>query len=101
MNRFGTDSDMVIQTVEENGQELYLAIDSKGLYLTTAAYVGKAKADPNRYTGARANVNERLQALGLDAAALLADNQGKIKSADGGDKKKVNPIKASKRAGRG
>ena len=35
-NRFGTDADMVIQPVQENGQELLLAIDDKGLYLTSS-----------------------------------------------------------------
>ena len=40
-NRFGTTSGMVIQTVMENGQELCLAIDERGLYLTSANYLDK------------------------------------------------------------
>lgn len=35
-NRFGTTQEMMIQTVQENGTEAVLAIDSRGLYLTTA-----------------------------------------------------------------
>lgn len=35
LNRFGTTSDMVIQSVTENGSTYLLAIDDKGLYLTT------------------------------------------------------------------
>ncbi|MDD6088471.1 MAG: hypothetical protein PUB69_04090 [Desulfovibrionaceae bacterium] len=95
-SRFGTTSDMVIQTVEEAGQELLLAIDDKGLYLTTSKYLDKTSADPSRYTGARANVAERLTALGLDPVALFNDNKDKIQRASA-DAKKVNPLKASKR----
>ena len=101
-NRFGTDADMVIQPVQENGQEFLLAIDDKGLYLTSSVYVGKSKADPNRYTAARANVGERLKALGLDPVQLLEDNKGKVrKPGEGQEKKKVNPLKASKRSMKG
>ncbi len=98
---FGTTSDMVIQPVTENGVELLLAIDEKGLYFTTAKYVDSNLADPNRYTG-RVNLTERLAALDLDAAALAEANKDKIKKAgEGADKKKINPLKASKRAMRG
>ena len=45
-NRFGTTSGMVIQTVMENGQEFCLAIDERGLYLTSANYLDKNLADP-------------------------------------------------------
>ena len=48
--RFGTTSDMIIQTVEENGVPYCLAIDEKGLYLTTTDRLDKMLADPNRYT---------------------------------------------------
>jgi len=100
-NRFGTTADMVIQPVQENGQELLLAIDDKGLYLTTSVYVDKGKADVNRYSN-RAQVVERLKALGLDPVALAAENQGKIhKAGEGEAKKKVNPLKASKRSMKG
>ncbi len=100
-NRFGTTADMVIQPVQENGQELLLAIDDKGLYLTSAVYVDKGKADVNRYSN-RAQVVERVKALGLDPVALVADNQSKIhKAGEGEAKKKVNPLKASKRSMKG
>ena len=38
-NRFGTTSDMIIQTVQEKEGCACLAIDEKGLYLTSPAYV--------------------------------------------------------------
>ena len=66
-NRFGTTSGMVIQTVMENGQELCLAIDERGLYLTSANYLDKNLADPHRYSGSRATTKARLLALDLDA----------------------------------
>lgn len=97
-NRFGTTSDMIIQTIEENGAPYCLAIDEKGLYLTTADRLDKMLADPNRYTGIRQAVAARLAALGLDPAALTAANQHLIKRDSGEPAKKVNPLKASKRA---
>ena len=45
-NRFGTTTGMVIQTVMENVQEICLAIDERGLYLTSANYLDKNLADP-------------------------------------------------------
>ena len=73
-NRFGSTSDMVIRPVEEHGATLLLAIDERGLYLTSRTYVDRNVADPNRYTAARATVPARLAALALDAAALAAAN---------------------------
>ena len=58
-NRFGTTSGMVIQTVMENGQEFCLAIDERGLYLTSARYLDKNLADPHRYSGSRATTKRR------------------------------------------
>ncbi len=99
---FGSSSDMVIEPVAENGSEFLLAIDEKGLYLTTARYVDSNMADPNRYTGARTNMAARLSALGIDVAAVTAANQHRVKKFGEGEiKKKVNPLKASKRAMRG
>lgn len=99
---FGSSSDMVIQPVAENGCEFLLAIDEKGLYLTTSKYVDTNMADPNRYTGARVGMDRRLAALGLDAASIAAANQHRVKKFGEGEiKKKVNPLKASKRAMRG
>ncbi|WP_320044393.1 hypothetical protein [uncultured Desulfobacter sp.] len=51
-NRFGTTSDMIVQEVENNGITQLIAIDSKGLYLTTQDRVNRMleflarKADP-------------------------------------------------------
>ncbi|MCR4666790.1 MAG: hypothetical protein K5657_05800 [Desulfovibrio sp.] len=99
-NRFGTTAEMVIQTVEENGKEYVLAIDSQGLYMTTPNYVGNPSADRNRFSQTRAATNERLQALGLDPVALWNDNQHRIQVASV-ETKKINPLKASKRGARG
>jgi len=97
-NRFGTSSDMVIQTVEENGREYSLAIDTKGLYLTTRDRVDTQLADPNRYAGNRESVTARLAALGMDPVTLFSLNQHLIRAAGGDTAKKVNPLKASKRS---
>lgn len=97
-NRFGTTSDMIIQTVEENGASYCLAIDEKGLYLTTSDRLDKLLADPNRYTGLRQAVPARLTALGLDPAGLANANQHLIRKDFGEPAKKINPLKASKRA---
>lgn len=96
-NRFGTSEEMVIQTVEENGIVYSLAIDGKGLYLTQSGRISAQMADPNRYTSNRADVAARLSALGLDPVELAADNQNRISVATS-DAKKVNPLKAAKRA---
>ena len=77
-NRFGTTQEMMIQTVQENGTEAVLAIDSRGLYLTTAQFVGRPIADRNRYSGVRKEMPQRLAALGLDEDALVAANQHRI-----------------------
>ena len=100
ITRFGTNADMIIQPVEENGKALLLAIDSDGLYLTTQSKVGSPMGDSNRYAAARTNINERLTALGLDPVALTADNQHRIQKV-AVVTQKVNPLKASKRASKG
>ena len=99
-NRFGTTSDMVIQAVEEQGNTLYLAIDTKGLYLTTKDKLDTRLADPNRYTTSRQAVPARLTALGLDPEEMLKSNQHLIK-VDSSEAKKINPLKASKRGMKG
>ncbi|MDL2306995.1 hypothetical protein LJC48_03085 [Desulfovibrio sp. OttesenSCG-928-C06] len=96
INRFGTNSDMIIQTVEEQGSTYYLAIDSKGLYLTTKERLDTQLADPNRFSTLRRGVAARLSSLGLDPTALQTANQHLIRVASA-DIKKVNPLKASKR----
>ena len=95
-NRFGTTQDMIIQTVEEEGVAYLVAIDAKGLYLTTPGRLNERIADPNRYSS-RATVTARLAALGMDPAALLNEHQHLIKIGGGDTGKKVNPLKASKR----
>ena len=97
-NRFGTTTDMVIQHIEENGILRALAIDGKGLYLTLPGRLDSGLADPYRYAGGREEIGTRLTALGLDPAALLGANQHRIKVVTGEAAKKVNPLKASKRA---
>lgn len=99
-NRFGTTQGMIIQPVQEDGAELLLAVDSRGLYLTTAQFVGRPIADRNRYSGTRQCADRRIAALGLDAAGLLAANQHRVQ-VETVSAKKVNPLKASKRGVKG
>ncbi len=98
-NRYGTTQDMIIQEVENNGKAQLLAIDSKGLYLTTQERVGGMVADVNRYGVPREEINRQLESLGLDPLTLFNANKHLIKTdtgtATGG--KSLNPIKASKR----
>ena len=91
----------VIQTVMENGQELCQAIDERGLYLTSANYLDKNLADPHRYSGSRATTKARLLALDLDPVRLAEANAHRIPVYTDEAKKKINPIKASKRGLRG
>ena len=95
-NRFGTTSDM-----QEKEGCACLAIDEKGLYLTSPAYVDRPLADPNRYAGNRKDVAARLNVLSLDADSLLEQNRHRIPKITGESKKKVNPLKASKRSMKG
>ncbi|MCQ2445005.1 MAG: hypothetical protein MJ061_05930 [Mailhella sp.] len=98
-SRFGTNSAMVLRAVTEGDNDLLLAIDEKGLYLTDPVYLDKPKADPNRYSGVRAGMASRIRSLGLDPEALFQENRDRILKADeGGAKKKINPLKASKRS---
>lgn len=98
-NRYGTTQDMIIQEVENNGVAQLLAIDSKGLYLTTRDRVGGMVADANRYGVSREAVNRQLEALGLDPLALFNANRHLIRTETDSGKggKSLNPIKASKR----
>nr|WP_320017004.1 hypothetical protein [uncultured Desulfobacter sp.] len=97
-NRYGTTSDMIVQEVENNGITQLIAIDSKGLYLTTQDRVDRILADPNRYGVPRQKVNQTLEDLGLDPLQLFNANRHLIKTDTGQAKgKALNPIKASKR----
>ena len=83
------------------GQEFCLAIDERGLYLTSANYLDKNLADPHRYSGSRATTKARLLALDLDPVRLAEANAHRIPVYTDEAKKKINPIKASKRGLRG
>jgi len=96
VNRFGTTSDMIIQEVQENEAPFLLAIDVRGLYLTTQDRVDTGMADLNRYAVDRADFWERLEALGFEPEALFEENKNKIKAVSQ-TVKKINPLKASKR----
>lgn len=101
INRFGTSSDMVIQTVEENGKTMYMAIDANGLYLTTQDKIDKLTADNNRYAGNRKSMHARISELGFCPDELISANQHRIPKETGAPAQKVNPLKASKRQARG
>ena len=97
-NRYGTTSDMIVQEVENNGIAQLIAIDSKGLYLTTRGRVDRMLADANRYGVSRQKINQTLEDLGLDPLQLFNANKHLIKIDTGQTKgKALNPIKASKR----
>ena len=97
-NRYGTTSDMIVQEVENNRITQLIAIDSKGLYLTTRDRVDRMLADANRYGVSRQKVNQTLAGLGLDPFQLFNANKHLIKTDTGQTKgKALNPIKASKR----
>ncbi len=92
---------MIIQPLEKKPGSPLLAIDSNGLYLTTPDRVGTNMADTNRYAVGRTGLADRLSALGLDPAELLEQNRHRIRVEGGEAKKKVNPLKASKRGMKG
>ena len=98
VNRFGTTSDMIIQEIPDVGPACLLAIDAKGLYLTTPGNVDSPLADVNRYGVNRLEFINKLEELGYSPYDLFEEHKDKIKVAgsDAG-KKKLNPIKASKR----
>lgn len=99
-NRFGTTSGMVIQTVMENGQEFCLAIDERGLYLTSANYLDKNLADPTAIPAAGPPPSP--PAGPRSGPRRLAEaNAHRIPVYTDEAKKKINPIKASKRGLRG
>ncbi len=98
-NRYGTSSDMIIQEIEDEGMTKLMAIDSKGLYLTTRDKVDKVVADVNRYGVERQIFHDKIAALGMDPVELFDTNKHLIQTASAGSQsgKKLNPIKASKR----
>lgn len=97
-NRYGTTSDMIIQEIDNNGITQLIAIDSKGLYLTTRDRVDRMVADVNRYGVSREDMNRQLEKLGLDPFELFNTNRHRVKTETGSARgKALNPIKASKR----
>lgn len=97
INRFGTTSDMIIQSMEKDGAEVLLAIDDKGLYFTSQNRVDRNMADTNRYAVSRNAVRDYLEKMGLSPVELFEQNKHRIRKSDGEPKKKLNPLKASKR----
>lgn len=97
MNRYGTTSDMIIQEVQEGENTFLVAIDMHGLYFTTPDRVDTRLADTNRYAVDRAEFLERLEKLGFSPVELFEGNKDKIKVTTQMTKK-INPLKASKRA---
>jgi len=97
VNRFGTTGDMIISEVREGDASLLLAIDSKGLYLTTQDRVDTRLADVNRYGVDRRQVAERLEKLGFVPEELFEENKARIQVVTLAEKRKINPLKASKR----
>lgn len=100
INRFGTTSDMVIQSMEKDGKDVLLAIDDKGLYFTSQDRVDRNMADTNRYAVSRDIVRNYLEKIGLSATELFEQNKHRIKKHDTEQKKKINPLKLSKRGGK-
>ena len=101
INRFGTSSDMIIQTVEEAGKTLCLAIDVKGLYLTSEDRIDTGLADNNRFASDRRLMHSRIEKLGLSPDALISANKHLIQTESSLPVQKINPLKASKRQARG
>ena len=90
---------MIVQQIDDNGEKKLVAIDSKGLYLTTQDRVDRPVADVNRYGVPRDEIYRHLSDLGLDTRKLFNANKHLIKSESTVNKtpKNLNPIKASKR----
>ncbi|WP_300668606.1 hypothetical protein [Desulfoluna sp.] len=100
-NRFGTSREMVIDEIEVNGIRQVMAIDEKGLYLTTPDKVARPTADVNRYGVDRSRVIDTLESMGYDTQKLRNENHHIVAAlaVSGSTEKKLNPIKASKRGG--
>ncbi len=97
ITRFGTAKEMIVQDITENDATYHLAIDQRGLYLTTTRYVDKDISDPNRNSD-RSLMKQRISALGIDYAAFFEENKHLIQVMPKSTAAKVNPLKASKRS---
>ena len=100
-NRYGTTAEMVIQEIDDHGIKRLLAIDAKGLYLTSPGMVNKNLADVNRYGNNRMACITKLEEMGYDPNEIHEENKHLISAGTGrqSSAKKLNPIKASKRRG--
>ena len=100
-NQFGTTPDMVIEEIDDHGLKRIMAIDDRGLYLTSPEKVGRRVADVNRYGVNRVEFKVILESLGYDTDAIFEKNRHRVRVEEGytAPEKKVNPIKASKRGG--
>lgn len=100
-NQFGTTPEMVIEEIDDHGFKRIMAIDDKGLYLTSPEKVGRRVADVNRYGVDRTEFKMILESLGYDTAAIFEENRHRVAAQEEyvPTEKKVNPIKASKRGG--
>lgn len=100
-NQYGTTQEMVIEEVDDHGVRRIMAIDDRGIYLTSPDRVGRLVADANRYGVDRTEFKSVLEALGYDTAEIFEKNRHRVKAQESyvAPEKKVNPIKASKRGG--
>lgn len=103
INRCGTRKEYVVQPVELAGEEKFIAFDDKGVYITEARHIDSGIADINRYGRDRDVFIEQLETAGVDMDEVTTKIDEIIANmpADTGKKKKVNPLKASKRGARG
>ncbi len=97
ITRFGTAKEMIVQDIEENGVPYLLAIDQRGLYLTTSRYVDKDLSDPNRNSD-RVLMEQRITALNIDCKSFFEENKHLVQAMPKSTAVKVNPLKASKRS---
>jgi hypothetical protein len=100
-NQYGTTQGMVIEEVDDHGLRRIMAIDDKGLYLTSPERVGRPVADINRYGVDRVEFKLILEALGYNTTEVFEKNRHLIRAQEVAvaPTKKINPIKASKRGG--
>jgi len=97
-NRFGTTQEMIIEHFSMDGDTKVIAIDKDGLYFTNPGFLGRKRADINRYCIPRATFKTTLKEAGFDPDKLRTKNTNRLNlQSDPGSSKKLNPIKASKR----
>ncbi len=76
---FGTTPEMVIESIEVNGKLKAIAIDSRGIYITTPDRIGTPAADANRSKAERHHDIRELARRGIDTRALYEENRHRIK----------------------